>query len=73
MGASLGKNNYCLGALLSKGFVKVQDFRKSANKRGYVYLLPPDGVTAKTAFARQFLPRKREEYVALRLEIERLQ
>jgi hypothetical protein len=27
--------------------VKVQNFRKSTNKRGYVYLLTPEGVAAK--------------------------
>jgi EPS-associated MarR family transcriptional regulator len=73
MGVSLGKTNYCLRALLGKGFVKVQNFRRSANKRGYVYLLTPEGVAAKTELTRQFLARKREEYDALRLEIERLQ
>jgi len=73
LGVSLGKANYCLRALLSKGFVKVQNFRKSTNKRGYVYLLTPEGVAAKADLTRHFLARKREEYDALRLEIERLQ
>lgn len=73
MGVSLGKANYCLRALLAKGFVKAQNFRRSSNKRGYVYLLTPEGVTAKARLTRHFLERKREEYDALRLEIERLQ
>ena len=73
LGVSLGKANYCLWALLGKGFVKVQNFRKSANKRGCAYLLTPEGVAAKSELTRQFLARKREEYDALRLEIERLQ
>lgn len=73
MGVSLGKANYCLRALLAKGFVKVQNFRNSTNKRGYVYLLTPDGVAEKANLTRQFLARRREEYVALRLEIERLE
>lgn len=58
---------------LGKGFVKAQNFRNSSNKRGYVYLLTPDGVAAKANLTRHFLARKREEYDALRLEIERLQ
>jgi EPS-associated MarR family transcriptional regulator len=70
---SLGKANYCLRALVAKGFVKVQNFRNSTNKRGYVYLLTPDGVAAKANLTRHFLARKREEYDALRLEVERLQ
>lgn len=73
MGVSLGKANYCLRALLGKGFVKAQNFRNSPNKRGYVYLLTPEGVAAKANLTRHFLARKREEYDALRLEIERLQ
>jgi EPS-associated MarR family transcriptional regulator len=73
LGVSLGKTNYCLRALLGKGFVKAQNFRHSRNKRGYVYLLTPKGVAAKADLTRHFLARKREEYDALRLEIERLQ
>ena len=73
LGVSLGKTNYCLRALLGKGFVKVQNFRNSTNKRGYVYLLTPEGVAAKANLTRHFLARKREEYDALRLEVEGLQ
>lgn len=73
LGVSLGKTNYCLRALLSRGFVKVQNFRQNSNKRGYMYLLTPEGVAAKTTLTRHFLARKREEYDALRLELEKLQ
>jgi EPS-associated MarR family transcriptional regulator len=72
LGMSLGKANYLLRALLSKGFVKVQNFRNSSNKRGYAYLLTPDGVAAKAELTRDFLARKIAEYDALGLEIERL-
>ena len=73
LGVSLGKANYCLGALIGKGFVKVQNFRNSTNKRAYLYLLTPEGVAAKATLTRQFLVRTREEYDALRREVERLQ
>ena len=72
LGMSLGKANYLLQALLGKGFVKVQNFRNSSNKRGYAYLLTAEGVAAKAELTRAFLARKIEEYDALRLEIERL-
>jgi EPS-associated MarR family transcriptional regulator len=72
LGMSLCKANYLLRALLDKGFVKVQNFRSSSNKRGYAYLLTPDGVAAKAELTRHFLARKIEEYDALRIEIERL-
>ena len=73
LGMSLGKANYLLKALLGKGFVKVQNFRNSSNKRGYVYLLTPEGVAAKAELTRLFLARKIEEYDALRQEIALLQ
>ncbi len=73
LGVSLGKTNYCLRSLLEKGFLKVQNFRRSENKRGYVYLLTPEGIAAKAELTRDFLARKRTEYDELRLEIERLQ
>jgi EPS-associated MarR family transcriptional regulator len=72
LGMSLGKANYLLRALLGKGFVKVQNFRNSSNKRGYAYLLTPEGVAAKAELTRRFLARKLQEYDALSLEIERL-
>ena len=72
LGMSLGKANYVLRPLLGKGFVKVQNFRNSSNKRGYSYLLTPEGVAAKAELTRLFLARKIEEYDALRQEIERL-
>lgn len=72
LGMSLGKANYLLRALLDKGFVKVQNFHNSSNKRGYAYLLTPEGAAAKADITRRFLARKIEEYDALRLEIDRL-
>jgi Predicted transcriptional regulator len=73
LGVSLGKTNYCLRALLGKGLVKVHNFRKSTQKRGYVYLITPKGMAAKATLTRDFLAMKRKEYDDLRLEIERLQ
>ncbi len=67
---SLGKANYLLNSLLDKGFIKVKNFRNSSNKRGYAYLLTPEGVAAKAELTRRFLARKIEEFDALRLEIE---
>jgi len=52
---SLGKANYVLRALLAKGFVKTENFRKSVNKRGYAYFLTPEGVAAKAELTRHFL------------------
>jgi EPS-associated MarR family transcriptional regulator len=73
LGISVGKANYCVRALIANGFVKAQNFRNSTNKRAYLYLLTPEGVRARASMARLFLARKREEYDALRLEVDRLQ
>ncbi|WAW09096.1 MarR family EPS-associated transcriptional regulator [Oxalobacter vibrioformis] len=72
LGVSLGSVNYCLQALMEKGWVKMQNFSKSKNKLGYVYLLTPTGLAEKSALTRRFLKRKQEEHEALREEIEAL-
>jgi EPS-associated MarR family transcriptional regulator len=72
LGMSLGKANYCLRALIEKGFVKAENYRNSHNKAAYLYLLTPSGIAAKAELTRQFLARKVREYEELRLEIELL-
>ena len=39
LGVSLGKTHYLLKALLDKGLVKADNFRRSDNKLAYAYLL----------------------------------
>jgi len=70
VGLSVGSLNYCLKALVEKGWVKVLNFGSSRNKLGYVYLLTPSGLSAKAMLAQQFLRRKIDEYEALRVEID---
>lgn len=72
LGMSVGGLNYCLNALIDKGFVKMANFSKSKNKFKYVYLLTPQGIAEKVALTSQFLKRKMEEYDALKAEIEAL-
>jgi EPS-associated MarR family transcriptional regulator len=72
LGTSVGRLNYCLGALMEKGFVKMGNFQKSKNKFKYVYLLTPQGIVEKMALTSRFLHRKMAEYDALKLEIEAL-
>jgi EPS-associated MarR family transcriptional regulator len=69
VGISLGAVNYCLKALTDKGFVKVQNFRSSKNRIGYVYLLTPKGISQKTALAFRFIRRKLAEFERLKEEI----
>ena len=70
LGLSLGGVNYCLRALVGKGLLKIQNFRKSGKKLGYLYLLTPEGIFEKTHLTEAFLRRKMSEYEALREEIE---
>ena len=72
MGISLGKANYCINALVEKGWVKANNFRYSHNKLGYACLLTPQGIEQKTVLARNFLQRKVKEYEALQQEIQAL-
>ncbi len=72
LGISLGKANYCLTALISKGWVKAQNFTNSDNKRAYAYLLTPGGIEEKARVTFYFLKRKMAEYEALKGEIEDL-
>jgi EPS-associated MarR family transcriptional regulator len=72
LGISLGKANYCLKALINKGLIKAKNFKNSANKRAYLYILTPKGIETKTRISLRFLQRKIEEYEALKEEIEKL-
>lgn len=69
MGISVGKLNYCLRAVIDRGWVKVNNFRRSDNKLAYAYLLTPNGVLAKMKMARAFLERKGREFTLLQAEI----
>jgi EPS-associated MarR family transcriptional regulator len=71
-GISLGKVNYCLRALVQRGWSKVGRFRNSRNKIAYRYLLTPRGLEKKAALTVQFLQIKMREYESLRTEIEQL-
>ena len=71
LGFSLGKLNYCLNELRKKGLVKINNFRKSKNKLGYVYLLTPAGIKEKTNMTIKFMKIKMQEYDKLKKEIEK--
>jgi EPS-associated MarR family transcriptional regulator len=72
LGMSVGKVNYCIRALVDKGWIKASNFRRSDNKWAYCYLLTPSGAKAKLELTRDFLARKEREFEALRHEIESL-
>lgn len=72
MGVSLGKVNYCLRAVIERGWVKANNFRRSDNKWAYSYYLTPIGASAKIKLARDFLARKEREFEAMQVQIASL-
>lgn len=72
MGVSLGKANYCLRALVGKGFIKLENFRRSDNKLAYMYHLTPLGLEEKARLTLCFLRIKEAEYQTIKEEISRL-
>ena len=73
VGISNGSAFYVLNALVEKGFLKLDNFKNSTIKGGYAYILTPKGVREKSLLTGRFIERKREEYKALRAEIEALE
>lgn len=72
LGISLGKVNYCLQALIKKGWIKARNFTNSQNKAAYMYLLTPRGIEQKAMLTVRFLHAKMQEYEALRAEIRQM-
>ncbi|MGR8934979.1 MAG: MarR family EPS-associated transcriptional regulator [Gammaproteobacteria bacterium] len=72
LGISLGKVNYCLKALIDKGWIKANNFKNNNNKAAYAYLLTPRGLEEKGRITVAFLKRKITEYELLKQEIEQL-
>jgi len=72
LGLSLGKVNYCLQAFIVRGMVKVNNFRRSDNKRAYAYLLTPQGIEEKTRITVRFFRHVEAEYEMLKQEMVRM-
>ena len=70
LGFSLGKLNYCLKALKTKGLIKMKNFEQNPNKINYIYVLTPRGIAAKAKLTLNFMKRKMKEYDELRKEIK---
>lgn len=72
LGISLGKVNYCLKALMDKGWIKAKNFKNSKNKLAYAYFLTPMGIEEKAIITVRYLKVKMQEYEQIRKEIEEL-
>ena len=69
---SLGKVNYCMKKLVEKGWIKLSNFKKNPNKKGYFYLLTAKGIEQKSKLTYSFLKIKIKEYEMLQEEINLL-
>lgn len=72
IGLSLGSVNFILKELIRKGYIKTQRFKNSKNKAAYIYVLTPNGISARIQQTQLFLQRKIEEYEKLKREIDEL-
>ena len=72
VGVSLVSVNFCLRALIDRGFLETKNFRSSKNKTGHVYLLTPGGIAEKSLRAAGHLQRELGECAALWAEIDQL-
>jgi len=70
---SLGKVNYAIKSLVEKGYIKLQNFKGSKNKRKYMYILTPEGMYVKAKLTVDFFKWKMEEYERIKKEIEALE
>ena len=70
VGINVSSINFCLKALVEKGWIKMGNFSKNPDKLSYAYLLTPTGVAEKAVLTQRFLHRKMAEYEKLREEIE---
>ena len=73
LGVSVGRVNYCMKALVAKGWIKAGNFRRSDSKWAYAYVLTPAGAEAKLQLTVRFLQEKADEYNRLRQELDALE
>ena len=71
LGFSLGKLNYCLKALKTKGLIKISNFKKNPKKINYIYILTPKGIAEKTKLSINFMRKKMQEYDELKKELKK--
>ena len=71
LGFSLGKLNYVIKALKKKGHIKVKNFKNNKNKINYLYVLTPEGISAKTKLTLNFMQLKMREYDELKRELKK--
>ena len=56
-------------SIIDMDFIKLSNFKDSPQKIKYSYLLTPKGICEKSLITNRFLIRKKQEFEALRKEI----
>ena len=69
LGVSLGKINYCLKELRTRGLVKIENFKIHNNKFSYIYIITPKGIKQKTKAIINFMKIKSKEYEELKNDL----
>jgi EPS-associated MarR family transcriptional regulator len=72
LGISLGGINFCVQALVKKGYIKMHKFSNSNEKLRYVYFLTLGGLAEKSKLTSRFLKQKPTGYETLQSDIESL-
>lgn len=71
---SLDRTNFLVNALVEKGAIKMENFRRSDTKlKKIAYILTPAGISERMHLTQDYLARKRAEYESLKAEIEVLE
>ena len=73
VGISNGSAYYLLTSLIDMGYIKLTNFKENSQKIKYSYFLTPKGVREKSLITGKFLIRKKQEFKALREEINFLE
>jgi len=73
VGISNGSAYYLLISLIDKGYIEYSKFKLNSKKIKYSYLLTPKGIREKSILTRKFLTIKKQEYEALRNEIDSIE
>ena len=73
VGISNGSAFYLVTSLIDMGFIKLSNFKENSRKTKYYYLLTPKGIREKSSISSKFLVRKKQEFEALRDEINSLE
>ena len=72
LGVSLGKINYVLAGLMSKGIIKAQKLKNDPRNIRWSYLLTSKGIHEKIKTTQSYLQKRLLEYDALENEISEL-